>query len=88
MCLYARGLKTEQLSPDLIDTAKTHPCRSRCEDCGVRLCEGTMCRTCSESRRLLPRFLSCARGRAHVRELLAELDALDEMTAAVVASIG
>lgn len=77
LSLYARGLPNQRINPDLVDTVKAHPCRSRCEDCAVRLCERTICRSCSEVRSLLPRFLSCAKGRAHVRELLAEIDALD-----------
>lgn len=63
--------------PDGISTARSRPLTRRCDDCAMEICEGTMCRACSETRRLLPRFLRLVRGRAHVRQLLAELDELD-----------
>lgn len=71
--------------PDEFDTARSLPLTLRCSDCAAEVCDGELpcpvgdavrCRSCAETRRLLPRFLSLVRGRAHVRELLAEIDAL------------
>jgi len=65
--------------PDTIATAKSLPLRLRCEDCAADIGECTLCRACSETRRLLPRYLSLVRGRALVRKMLSELDELDAL---------
>lgn len=70
-------MPTIDRDPDDLSTARSRPLMRRCDDCAMEICEGTMCRACSETRRLLPRYLSLVRGRTHVRQLLAELDELD-----------
>lgn len=74
---------TEPRDPDEFATAPSLPLTRRCADCATDVCDGDLprapgeavrCRACSETRRLLPRFLSLVRGRAHVRELLAEIE--------------
>jgi hypothetical protein len=69
---------------DDLATARARPLTQRCKDCAVEIIESNdaHCRSCSETRRLLPRFLCLTSGRAHVRALLAEQEALDKAIAA------
>jgi len=69
---------------DDLATAKARPLMRRCKDCATEIIESgdAHCRSCSETRRLLPRFLCLTSGRAHVRALLSEQDALDSAIAA------
>jgi len=64
---------------DAVATARSRPVTRRCRDCAAEFVdsEGEHCRSCAETRRLLPRFLCLTSGRAHVRALLSEVDALD-----------
>jgi len=64
---------------DAATTAKSKPLTHRCKDCAAEIIDADAenCRSCAETRRLLPRFLCLTSGRAHVRALLAEQDALE-----------
>jgi hypothetical protein len=67
------------MDDDLAATARQRPRIRRCNDCATEIIDTEVehCRSCAETRRLLPRFLSLTIGRAHVRALLAEQDSLD-----------
>ncbi len=61
-------------------TARSLPIILRCRDCAAEVIGSEYCRSCSETRRLLPRFMCLTRGREYVRALLAEHDAADAAT--------
>ncbi len=72
------------MDDDAAITAKSRPLTRRCKDCAAEIIEADTehCRSCAETRRLLPRFLCLVSGREHVEELLAAQKALDAAIAA------
>lgn len=71
---------------DGLATARSRPITRRCKDCAAEFIDADAdaehCRSCAETRRLLPRFLCLISGREHVEELLAQQKALDAAIAA------